>query len=97
VVEMAKLRVSARHIHRVVAEGALFSPEEALHAGLVHHVVDAERVEELAIARAKSLSGLPDVYGTNKAALREAGAKAGELAFEKEIDQFLDLVRGVGR
>jgi enoyl-CoA hydratase len=71
VVETLRCQVPASSLFPVMAEGGLFSAEEALRLGLVHDVVDPSKLLERALERATALATLPGLaFAHVKASLR---------------------------
>jgi enoyl-CoA hydratase len=57
--ELARERLSRRHLQRATAFAEVYAPEAALDAGYLDRVVAADRVETEALAEAKRLAELP--------------------------------------
>ena len=68
---LAHDRISPTHLIRATANAEIYSPDAAVKAGFVDRVVDAKRVVDEAVARAKELASLdtPSHYAI-KSALR---------------------------
>ncbi|HET6303176.1 MAG TPA: crotonase/enoyl-CoA hydratase family protein [Myxococcota bacterium] len=80
-VEIARLRLSARHFPRATAQAEIFGPEAALEAGYLDRVVPAPALEAAARAEAARLAALPRgafghakrrAFGATVAAIRES-------------------------
>jgi enoyl-CoA hydratase len=80
-VEIARLRLSARHFARATVQAEIFGPEGALGAGYLDRVVPAPALEAAARAEAARLAGLPRgafadakrrAFGATLAAVRES-------------------------
>lgn len=69
--EVLRFAVGARHLQELVYGGATYSPEEALHRGLVDELVDEERLLDRALELARSYAELPPrAFHLTKSALR---------------------------
>ena len=70
--ELAKARLSRRHLTRAVIEGHLYAPEGALDAGYLDQLVDADAVVTAAVDQAAGLAELPgESFAANKLGLRK--------------------------
>src|SRR5262245_36299238 len=77
VVETMRLRLPRASWIEVMAEGRLFTPEEARMRGLVDEVVAADRVEEVALGVARRLAAIPSAaFAQVKASLRGPALRA---------------------
>ena len=56
--ELARDRISKRHYTRVTALGTVYDPEGAVDAGFLDEVIQADRVVDTAIEKAKTLTGV---------------------------------------
>jgi enoyl-CoA hydratase len=71
--ELARDRLSKRHLTAATVQAKIYAPSEAVDAGYVDAVVAPESLIEQAHAEAKRLGALPrNAYGHTKAKLREA-------------------------
>lgn len=79
---IARERMSKRHIQRSIANARIFSPDEAVDAGILDITVDPDKVVERAIEEAAAFAALdPKAYaGTMKAFRSDVGA-----TMEREI------------
>jgi len=76
-VETLRCQVPAPALFPVVAEGGLFSPEEALGLGLVHALHPPEKLLERAVERATALAAVPALaFAQLKASLRRPALAA---------------------
>lgn len=57
-VEICRYRLTPAHFHRAVALAEPFSPEGAVQAGFLDHVVEPAQLHEVALATATALAGL---------------------------------------
>src|SRR5262245_3872622 len=77
VVETMRLRLPHASWNEVMAEGRLFTPDQALARGLVDEVVAPERVEAAALAVARRLAAIPPAaFAQVKASLRAPALRA---------------------
>ena len=58
-VEIARDRLSPRHLQRAVIQAEIYAPEGAVDAGYLDRIVPAQRLAEEAMAEAERLSALP--------------------------------------
>lgn len=66
-IEFARAAISKRHYDRVIVQSEVYSPEEAVDAGMLDEVVDPEEVEARALEIANRLAALPErAYRNNK-------------------------------
>ena len=71
-VQLALARLSKRHHTAAVIQSKVYSPEEAINAGFVDAVVEAEELEAAAIQHATALTQLPTLaYTQNKLSMRK--------------------------
>jgi len=69
--ELARERLSKRHLLRAAAQAELYSPDAAVDAGFLDSVVEPQGVVDAAVAEAKRLAALPQpAFGRTKAGLR---------------------------
>ncbi len=69
---IAKTHIDPIHHARAIIQSRPYSPEEAAKIGMLDEVVDADKVVEQAMVRAKELCELPsEQYATNKLYIRE--------------------------
>ncbi len=69
--ELARSRISRRHMTRVALLSEVYNPEQAMDAGFVDEVVDAGELTTRAMAVATELSQLPQQqFAANKLAIR---------------------------
>ncbi len=77
VVETLRCQVPASSLFPVMAEGGLFTAEEALGLGLVHAVTEADALLEVALQRAAALAAVPSIaFAQVKASLRRPALAA---------------------
>lgn len=70
--EIARNGLAPRHFARVILEGELVGPEEALERGFLHELVAPEELSSRAMAVASKLAQLPPIsYADNKRLQRE--------------------------
>jgi enoyl-CoA hydratase len=75
--ELARERLSKRHLVRATLQAELFDPEGAVDAGFLDRTCDAGALVETSLAEARRLAALPQpAYSRTKAGLRE-GLAAG--------------------
>jgi enoyl-CoA hydratase len=75
-VEIARDRLSPRHLQRSVIQAEIYAPEEAVEAGYLDRVVSAERLADEALAEAERLAGLPRrAFSETKHRVRSPGAE----------------------
>ena len=71
--ELAKDRLSKRHLTAAVIQSTMYSPSEAVDAGFLDQVVSPDDLESACLATAQKLSELPkDTYGLMKRDTRAA-------------------------
>ena len=69
--ELARSRISRRHMTRVALLSEVYNPEQAVDAGFVDEVVDASELTSRAMAVATELAQLPQQqFAANKLAIR---------------------------
>ncbi len=69
--ELAQARLSRRHLTAAVVQSQIYAPADAVDAGYLDSVVDAETLMDNALASAAQLGALPgDAYARNKIGLR---------------------------
>ena len=92
VLETFRAQLSPAHLARAAQEGTLFSPAEALEAGIVHATAPAESVEERALATARNLAsvGRP-AFSAVKGVLRRPAAEALERSRGEDGRAWLDV------
>ena len=92
VIETFRAQLSPAHLARAAQEGTLFSPAEALEAGIVHATAPAEFVEERALAIARNLAsvGRP-AFSAVKGVLRRPAAGALERSGGEDGRAWLDV------
>jgi enoyl-CoA hydratase len=70
--EIMRFAVAQPHLQLMIARGDTFAPDEALRRGIVDGVVDADRLEDEALAAAESLAAIPpSAFALTKRLLRE--------------------------
>lgn len=71
-IELCRYRISAVHLHRVLAMAEAFTPERAVDVGFLDEVVPASDVLSVALAQARrTLEFDPKAYAVTKARLQE--------------------------
>jgi len=71
-IELPRFRINPRMYQEAAMQSRLFSPEEAVEAGFLDEVADADKVREVAYRKAEELSSLPNpMYAVSK--LRDRG------------------------
>jgi enoyl-CoA hydratase len=71
--ELARDRLSPRHLTRAMVQGFIYDPQGAVEAGYLDMLAEADKVEAKALAVAGQLAQLPGkAYAWNKNALRTA-------------------------
>jgi enoyl-CoA hydratase len=72
-IELARDRLSPRHLTRAMVQGFIYDPKGAVEAGYLDMAVEADKVEATALAVAGQLAQLPGkAYAWNKKAVRKA-------------------------
>ena len=75
--ELAKSRLSKRHLLAALVQSRLYDPTGAVDAGFLDEIVNADQVESRALTVAQQLSSLPPKsYAKNKQDLRAASISA---------------------
>lgn len=75
--ELAKSRLSKRHLLAALVQARLYDPAAAIDAGFLDEIVDADQLEARALTIARQLSSLPTkTYAKNKLDLRAASISA---------------------
>ena len=92
VIETFRAQLTPASLARAAREGTLFSPDEALEAGIVDALAPAESVEEraLAVARKLQAAGRP-AFSAVKALLRRPAALALERARREDAKEWVDV------
>lgn len=69
--EIVRFAAAPHRAQEVLFSGDVYTPEESLERGLVDAVVEAESLQEAAVARARTLAAYPaEAFAFNKAQLR---------------------------
>jgi enoyl-CoA hydratase len=69
--ELAASRISRRHMTRVALQSEVYTPEQAVDAGFIDEVVDAQALNARSMAVAQQLAQLPPAqYAANKLSIR---------------------------
>jgi enoyl-CoA hydratase len=88
VVELARQRLTPRDFNRSLVTAAMYSPAEAVGAGLLDRVVAAEELRETALEAAEELAGLNmDAHAATKQRVREQALAAVREAIDAELAQ----------
>ncbi|MFK8049142.1 MAG: crotonase/enoyl-CoA hydratase family protein [Halioglobus sp.] len=75
-VELASSRISKQHKTRVILQSEVYNPENAIAAGFIDEVVDADQLDARTMEIAETLAALPQVqYAANKLSLRAHSLK----------------------
>ena len=75
-VEIARDRLSKRHLQRAVIQAEIYTPEGAVDAGYLDRIVPAEHLAEEAMAEAERLAALPRrAFSETKQRIRAPGAE----------------------
>ncbi|MBI3071221.1 MAG: enoyl-CoA hydratase/isomerase family protein [Deltaproteobacteria bacterium] len=91
VVESARTALPPASLQALIAEGRLFSPHEALAAGLVDEVAPAASLESRALERAALLASIAGPgYTQVKAAIRAPARERMRANAESELERWLD-------
>jgi enoyl-CoA hydratase len=92
-VEICRQRLSPAYFSRAVTGAELFTPAEAVTAGFLDHVTDAEQAGAIARAEAERRASLPaEAYAATKLRMRASALEAINAAIdadEKEFQSFL--------
>ena len=92
VVETLRGRLDRGILERMVLEGPLFSPDEALAAGLVDELAEGDRIEGRALARAEELARVPrEAFAESKRLIRGPAAERAEQSRTGEGRRWIDL------
>jgi enoyl-CoA hydratase len=76
-VELTASRISRRHMTRVALQSEVYTPAQAVDAGFIDEVVEADALQERAMAVAQQLAELPQSqYAANKLSLRSRTLQA---------------------
>lgn len=82
--ELAASRISPPYLTRVAIQAEVFNPELAVEAGFLDEVVDAQELDQQALAVAEKLAVLPrQHYAANKLGVRKKVLAAMTAEFEK--------------
>ena len=82
--ELARARLSRRHLTAATIQARMFNPEEAVDAGFLNQVVSADELQERTIEAAAQLAQYPtESYAGNKLALRESALERMRRALEQ--------------
>lgn len=72
VFEAVRMAIPAHNLGRVILEGALYTPEEALTQGMVHELVEPAVLADRCLSLAQQLAAYrPSAYAHNKALVQE--------------------------
>lgn len=75
--ELAASRISRRHMTRVALLSEVYNPEQAVAAGFIDEVVDAQELESRSMAMAEKMAQLPQSqFAANKLAIRATTLQA---------------------
>ena len=70
-VELASSRISKRHLTRVALQSEVYNPDQAVDAGFIDEVVEADELTARTVEVAQKLAQLPQKhYGANKLLIR---------------------------
>jgi enoyl-CoA hydratase len=70
--EIMRFAVAPPHLQALITRGVTLTPDEALRRGVVDRLVDAERLDEEALAAAQALAAIPPTaFALTKRLLRE--------------------------
>lgn len=84
--ELAKARLSKRHLQQATLMARIYAPDEACDAGYLDRVVPADALLATAKDEAERLSGLsPVAYAMTKARMRQGTIDAIETGFEEDL------------
>src|SRR5210317_125346 len=76
-VELAASRITRRHMTRVALQSEVYNPEQAVDAGFIDEVVDADDLGARSMAVAEQLAQLPQAqFAANKLSVRAATLQA---------------------
>jgi enoyl-CoA hydratase len=88
VVELARQRLTPRDFNRSLVNATMYSPEEAVGAGLLDRLVPAEELREASLAAAGELAELNmDAHAATKLRVRDGALKALRTAIGAELAQ----------
>lgn len=85
--EMARLRLSKRHLLDATAHARIYSPAEAAEIGYLDEVVEADRCLEATLEQARKMAALPNpAYKITKRSVRREALEVIRATFEAEMD-----------
>jgi enoyl-CoA hydratase len=88
VVELARQRLTPADFNRSLVNATMYSPEEAVGAGLLDRLVPAEELREASLAAAEELAELNmDAHAATKLRVRDGALKALRAAIDTELAQ----------
>ncbi|MFQ5417396.1 MAG: crotonase/enoyl-CoA hydratase family protein [Myxococcota bacterium] len=91
-VELARHRLSVRHLHRAVNEATLYAPHEAVDAGYLDRVVPADQLEAEALAEASRMAAYPQPgFGATKQRLHAQLAETIRGTLDADLKQLLGV------
>jgi enoyl-CoA hydratase/carnithine racemase len=88
VVELARQRLTPRDFNRALVNATMYSPEEAVGAGLLDRLVPAGELREASLEAAEELAELNmDAHAATKLRVRDGALKALRAAIDTELTQ----------
>ena len=89
-VELARARLSPRHLTYAVNLATVYHPEGALASGYLDELADADQVEGASVARAQQLAeGLrPDAFRATRATLRDELTSRLRSSLQADLEAF---------
>ena len=86
--ELARARLSKRHLTQAVAQARIYDPAGAVDAGYLDEVVEPDAFEQTAMERAAAMAGLPDpAHRLTKRSLNAAVARHIESTLAEDMDR----------
>lgn len=93
--EMPRFRINPSIYQEATMQSRIFSPEEAVEAGFLDEVVDADKVRDAALAKAQDLAALPNpAYCVSKKRDRAQVKKYVSETLESDLFQVMQEIMG---
>lgn len=95
VIELARYRLSRRHLDESVVAARIYSPQEAVDANFLDRVAEPSALLDEARAATAQLAALhAEAYAGNKSRLRGPAAEAVEAGIERMLGEFRQALAG---
>ena len=92
VVETLRGRLPSGSFERTILEGPLYSPEQALAAGLVDEIEETSQLEARAVERAARLASVPrEAFAESKRLIRAVAVERAEKGRKDDARHWIDL------